>query len=254
MKKLFKKIKEGNPALYYCGLAHFALFVLLIIVSQFDDRQLLGINLWIKPIKFALSISIYCLTWAFLLQYLHFGRAKKYYANFTVFAVSFEMLCIASQAARGQMSHFNVSGAYNSTLFALMGVVIVLQTLYASYMGILFFKTKAGQIPVSLLWSIRLGITMACIFTFEGGLMAARLSHTVGAKDGTKGLPLVNWSRVAGDLRIAHFAGMHALQIIPLFALLISPHNKRPTLSFAAIYFLIVSALFYEAILGHPLL
>ncbi len=253
MKKLFKKIKEGNTALYYCGLAHFALFILLIIVSQFDHRQLLGINLWIKPIKFAISISIYSLTWALFLGYLPFERAKKRYANFAVFALSFEMISIASQAARGQMSHFNVSGTYNSTLFMLMGIVIVLQTLYALYMGILFFKTKAGQISDSLLWGIRLGITMACVFALEGGVMAARMSHTVGAKDGTKGLPLVNWSRVAGDLRIAHFVGLHALQIIPLFALLVSRHNKRATIGFAAVYFLIVSVLFYGAILGHPL-
>jgi hypothetical protein len=253
VKKLLKKIKQGNASLYYCGLAHFSLFLLLIIVSQFDHRQLLGVNLWIKPIKFALSISIYCLTWSLFLQYLPLEKAKNRFANFTVFALSFEMVCIASQAGRGQMSHYNVSGTYNFIVFNLMGVFIVMQTIYAFYMGILFFKTKISQIPASLLWGIRLGIITACIFALEGGVMAVRLSHTVGAKDGTMGLPLVNWSRVAGDLRIAHFAGLHSLQIIPLFALLISPNNKKVTITFAVLYFIFISALFYEAALGHSL-
>ena len=42
--------------------------------------------------------------------------------------------------------------------------------------------------------------------------------HTIGAPDGTPGLPLVNWSRTHGDLRIPHFFGLHGLQAIPLLA------------------------------------
>jgi hypothetical protein len=238
MKTLLLNIRRLSPALYYCGIAHLILFGLLLIAQQFDHRQLMGIDLWIKPAKFAISIAIYSLTWPLLLQYFPFEQVKKRYVNFTVFALSFEMLCIASQAARGQLSHFNIHGTYNMVVFSLMGIIISLQTLFALYIGLLFFKVKAGEISDSVLWGIRLGILMAGLFAFEGGYMAARLSHTVGAADGGAGLPVVNWSTVAGDLRIAHFMGLHALQVLPLFALLLSRRNTGATFVFSAFYFL----------------
>lgn len=253
MKTLFSRIKTISPPLYYCALGHLALFILMLIIAQFDHRQLMGINLWTKPIKFAISITIYCLTWPLLLQYLPYERLKRRFVNFTVFAMSFEMLAIATQAARGQLSHYNTSGAYNALLFRAMGIVIVSQTLFALYMGIKFFKVKAIQLTPALLWAIRLGIIMACIFALEGGLMASRLAHTVGAADGGPGLPLLNWSRIAGDLRIAHFMGLHALQIVPMFVVFSGVRSTRPAIIFASVYFVLVSLLFYNAMLGRPL-
>jgi len=253
MKTFFVRIKTISPLLYYCALGHLVLFILMLIIAQFDYRQLMGINLWTKPIKFAISIAIYCLTWPLLLQYLPYEQLKRRFANFTVFAMSFEMLAIATQAARGQLSHYNTLGTYNALVFSTMGIVIVSQTLFALYIGIKFFKVKAVQLTPALLWAIRLGIIMACIFALEGGVMASRLAHTVGAADGGPGLPLFNWSRIAGDLRIAHFMGLHALQIVPLFAVFSGIKSARPSVIFALIYFVLVSLLFYNAMLGRPL-
>lgn len=253
MRALFNRIKASSVVLYYCGLAHLSLFIVLIIVSQFDDRQLLGINLWVKPIKFALSIGIYCLTWPLLLQYFPFERLKRRFARSTAFAMSFEMAAIASQAARGVLSHYNHSSPYNLLIFQLMGIVIVSQILFALFIGIRFFKVKPVQITPALLWAIRLGILMACFFALEGGIMAAKMAHTVGFADGSPGLPLLNWSRTAGDLRIAHFVGMHALQAIPLFVFLSKVERARPAVLFAFFYFSIVMLLLVNAFLGRPL-
>jgi hypothetical protein len=154
MKALFIKIKSNSPILYYCGLAHLLLLVLMIGIAQFDHRQVLGISLWVKPIKFAISIALYCLTWPLLLQYLPFQKLKRRFANFTVFAMVFEMVAIGGQAARGELSHYNVSTTGNALIFSLMGVVIASRTVFSLWIGIRFFKVKAVDLTPALLWSI----------------------------------------------------------------------------------------------------
>ncbi|KJV10327.1 hypothetical protein VZ95_05735 [Elstera litoralis] len=52
--------------------------------------------------------------------------------------------------------------------------------------------------------------------------MGGQPGHWVGgiASD-AGGLPIVGWARDGGDLRVAHFFGLHLMQALPLLALLL---------------------------------
>lgn len=86
----------------------------------------------------------------------------------------------------------------------------------------------------------------------QGLAMGARLRHTVGAPDGTAGLPVVNWSKTHGDLRIAHFLGMHALQVLPLLGHFLLKSVLFISLA-ALVYAALTAFIFIQALQGKPL-
>lgn len=254
MKTLFNLIRQHQSAtrlLFYCGVIHLLLALFFLVLLPFEYRVLSGINLWIKPFKFAVSIAIYSLSWVVLLPYIEGEKIKKYFVRFTVFALSFEMLCVATQAARGELSHFNQSGTYNIVLYALMGIVIVLQTVFSLALSTRFFKPLSSALPQAMVWAIRLGLLISIFFAFQGGFIGQRMAHTVGAPDGGAGIWFFNWSIRHGDLRIAHFFGLHALQLLPAFAWIFKIKNKAPVILFGLVYFVSVCLLFYHALLGN---
>jgi len=157
------------------------------------------------------------------------------------------------QAIRNTTSHFNGTSVFNVIVFNIMGVLIMIFTVVVILVCISFFKQKQFSIPQAYVWGIRLGLLFFIIFSLEGGVMVGLLRHTVGAADGGAGLPVVNWSREHGDLRIAHFLGLHSLQLLPLFGNYISG-SKKQTILFSAAYFVLCTALFLQAINGIPLL
>jgi hypothetical protein len=249
-----------NPPLIITGWIHWVLLAVLIVVAQFDSRTILGINPWIKPMKFSVSIAIYVWTLAWYLRYLEeFKRPVRIVSWGVAISMLAEIFCITVQSARGTTSHYNVATPLDAELFGTMGVMIVVNTLLVAWTLVLFC-TARPRIPRAYLWGIRLGLALFLLAGAEGGVMIGHQAHTVGAADGGPGLPLVNWSTQHGDLRIAHFIGMHALQILPLAGYLLSrsrwPESAqvRAIAAFGLLYFGLMAFLFWLAWQSRPLI
>ncbi|HYO83977.1 MAG TPA: hypothetical protein VES20_21415 [Bryobacteraceae bacterium] len=199
-----------------------------------DSRIITGAPAWLKPLKFALSTTVYSLTLAWMFSHLpNWPRVRRGVGWTTALVFVLEVAIIDAQAWRGTTSHFNMSTPLNAALFVVMGAAILLQTLVSITVAVALWRQRFAD--ESLGWAMRLGMTLTIIGALTGPLMtrptAAQLAevrasgrmtaagaHTVGGVDGGPGLPVTGWSRQHGDLRIPHFIGLHAIQALALVA------------------------------------
>ena len=253
MKHFLSKLKKRNGLLYWYGWFCFLGALACLIMTQVSSTMVLGINAYIKPMKFFLSIALFCWTMGWYMEYLKERGKVRVYSWMVVLAMCYELFVITWQAANGRLSHFNISTPLYRMLFVGMGAAISLLVGWTGYIGYLFFRQKSFSVPMPYVWGIRLGIILFVVFSFEGGLMASHLAHTVGAPDGGPGIVLFNWSRDHGDLRIAHFIGVHALQALPIFGYY-STKSNRVVQVVTVLYFAMTVLLFLQAIRGLPLI
>lgn len=251
MQSFIEQLQQKNPVLFYFGILMFFGAITTTLLYFTTKTEVLGVNAFLKPTKFFVSVGIFCWTMAFYMQHLQAQNQVTIYNWVLVITLGFEMFAITMQAAKGKMSHFNISSATDGLIFTLMGIMITIAMLWTAFIGYLFFAQKEFAADMNLIWGIRLGIVISVIFAFEGGVMAAMLRHTVGNIDGGPGLPVVNWSKQHGDLRVAHFLGLHALQIIPITAVVVAK-NVQQVVIMAVVYFIIISLTLIQAFLGKP--
>ncbi len=252
MLTFFQQLAYRNEALYIFGMGNLASALLYILFAALLKTKILGVNAWIKPLKFALSIGIFSLTMAWFTYELHLPATINLYNWAVIVLLGFENCYIGVQAARGQLSHFNQSSPFYAFMFVLMGLAAALTTLYTGYIGLLFITTDFPHLPAYYLLAIRLGILLFVVFSFQGGAMGARLRHTIGGEDGGPGLPLLNWSTKYGDLRIAHFIGMHALQVLPLLSFYVFKNTVITAIA-GLLYGLLAMYTLVRALKGKPL-
>jgi hypothetical protein len=213
-----------NKVLFWLGGTHLFLFIALLIYSCFNDVRVLGINAMIKPMKFALSIWMYSWTMGLILNYVEDVRKVKAYSWVAVVCMGFEQVAITMQAIKGELSHFNQSSTFGIVLFSIMGIFILVITLWTAYMAYIFIKQKTYELQPAIVLSLKMALIYFVIFSLYGGYISSLQGHTVGAIDGSKGIWLLNWSKGFGDLRIAHFFGIHSLQLIPLVAIALTKY------------------------------
>jgi hypothetical protein len=251
MLTFLEEIRNRNEILFWFGTVCFVFVLVCLFLMRATDIRVMGINAWIKPLKFSLSTVFYCGAMAWYMHYLPDSGFVKPFSWAIVWLLGFEIVYIAIQAGRGELSHFNLSSGFYSAMYSMMALAATLVTIGTAYIGILFFTGSFPDLPNLYLWSIRLGIFIFVIFSFEGFVMGSKLTHTIGGPDGGSGIPFLNWSTKFGDPRIAHFVGMHALQVLPLLGFYV--FRSVPSVCIVAILYGLLSVqLLLQALAGKP--
>lgn len=243
---------ERDPVLGYFALANFTLAGILLPASVLNRKKVTGLNSLYKPIKFALSIGILCATMGWYSADLEPGVYLDAYRWSTVGLMGFEIFYITVMGISGFRSHYNLNSPLTGALYGLMGLAAAITTLWTGYICSLFLFQDLPHLPMYYRQSIAIGGVLFMVFGLQGFAMGSRLRHTVGAEDGGKGLPFLNWSRTHGDLRVAHFFGMHALQGVPLASFFLLKDSSL-TLATGAVYGLLVLWTLVRALRAKPL-
>ena len=260
MKSTVVELYDRNRPLFAVAVANLLLAVDFTGLMAVDGRTLLGRNVWTKPWKFATSIAVFTATMGWILPSLSLTDRVETIATYTIGgAMAIEIVLISTQAARGVASHFNTSTALDSTIFMIMGITITISSVAVAYVLWRVIRNPPALAP-AYLWGLILGMFVFVLASFQGWLMIAQGGHGVGAPGDGPGLPLLNWSLTGGDLRIAHFVGLHALQILPLtgyYAERRGRGSSRQALGILSVvggvYVLLTVAVFVQALRGTPL-
>ena len=263
-----------HPPLAAVGLLMLGVFAASVAAMAVDSATILGAPRWLKPAKFAMSSAVYALTLAWIFTYLpQWPRLTRRVGWITAIVLVLEVGIIDLQAARGITSHFNAATVLDAALFSTMGLAILVLWIAAIALTVALFRQPFADGAFGA--ALRVGMLLTVIGQATGGLMTAptraqleaarsnglRVSgaHTVGAPDGGPGLPLTGWSREHGDLRVPHFLGMHAVQILPALAWLLTPiasiaSRRRILIAAGAGYAALFAVLLIQALHGHPLI
>lgn len=246
-------LKNSNENLFIYGCICIIATVLCFILSKYNSVEVSGINAWIKPLKFFLSIAIFAFTMAVYVSFLSNQKQVNRYVWSFIICFSIEVLLITFQASRGKKSHFNAETPLDNMIYAFMGIAIFAIVIHTFYITTLFFTQKEFSIAPEIVLGIQLSFIMMIVFALEGFVMIPFYSHSIGGKDNSTGFPIINWSKNFGDLRVAHFFGIHALQIIPLFSHLFAK-TKKEVIIIGSLYFVFVTFTLIQALQGKPLI
>lgn len=253
---VISELRHRDPFLFWIGAANLLALVVCALLSIGDQRLVLGINVWIKPMKFLVSIAMFVWTVAWFMPETTSPGVRVVVSRIIGLTMTIENICIIGQAFRGTTSHYNNDTPFDAMVFSLMGFAIMINTVaMAVFLFILRRDTPAHR--AGYLWGIRIGVVIFLLASAQGGLLVANQAHSVGGPDGGPGLPFVNWSTEFGDLRIAHFVGLHALQVLPLFGFLLDKFRmpgRNLVVAVSILWLAVMGGVLWIALQGRPLI
>lgn len=255
---------EWEPRLTAAAIAMLLLAVPTALAYAVDPRLFNGDNVWLKPLKFEISVAIYLFSFALILPLTGEAFQRSRLGRFTVRPViallTFEIVYIAWRASRAEASHYNEASALAIVLYAAMGIAAVLFTAASGILAYGLARQDAAPLPPALRRSLILGLGLTAVLGILSGVALSQAGgHTVGTPlPSAPVIPFFGWSLTVGDLRLGHFLALHAMQILPAFALLASLLGRatapRIVDAFALAYACVTAAALIAALNARPLL
>lgn len=264
---MIAELRARDPLLFWTGTLLLLGLVVVTLLSIGDQRLILGLNPWIKPMKFLISIALFLWSIAWFMPETAADAVKRALVRWTIAgAMVIEIVLITMQAARGTTSHFNAQTPFDLAVFNVMGAAITVSSI-AVMLFLWMVRRDTPSRRAGYLWGIRIGVAVFILASvLPGFMMVANNAHSYPGPDGGAGLPFVNWSVEFGDLRVAHFFGMHALQALPLLGFLLDrtiganqpsalvPSARNVVIAVGILWFVVTGALLGIALLGRPVM
>jgi Terpene cyclase DEP1 len=198
-----------------------------LIAIVVDHRRLMDENIWAKPTKFAVSIGLNGLSTLWLLRRLPDRRRHRVTAGLLAVFLLAEQVLISVQAYRGVRSHFNTTTPFDSALFRAMGGFVVCAWVCLFVLALAAMRTPQTDMLARSVTS--LGPWIVVVGSSVGFVMVAINRHSIGGSDGGPMVPFLGWNSTIGDLRPAHFVGLHALQVLIVVAFVCGRVGMAPS-------------------------
>lgn len=214
----WRELQAREPALARFGLLLFVLAIPAALALGLDPRELRGVPVWAKPLKFLVSVGVFAWTAAWFAGGLSTAQRRSRLWRATVAVLiatgAGEIAYIAVMAALGQASHYNATSVWHARAYVAMGAGAMALTATQLVLAALLWRGRralpAAERPG------RQAVVVGLVLTFALGAGVGALLSGIQPPAGA-GLPPFGW-HPSGDLRPAHFLGLHAQQLLPLAA------------------------------------
>jgi hypothetical protein len=251
--QVLRDVLAGSRPLAVNALVMLLCFLVCSVLQVIDHREFNGANVWMKPAKFFFSLAVHFATIGWALSYatdeIKQSRLVTWTSRAMIVSAWYELLYISFRAARGEASHFNIGTLANAVLYDLMALGAVVLVVGAALIGWVIWRRG----PRSL-WTdaIALGFGLGAVLALVVGFtLGGNSGHWIGGDmtDAT-GLPIFKWSTTGGDLRVSHFIGLHAMQLVPFAAM----NGRRSVVYGVSLAITVLTVLTYvQAMMGVPL-
>ena len=214
----WQSLSWASKFLVSYGLIMLLALVFCYVWSLSDHRLIREVGVWVKPMKFMLSTALFALTTVWVLKVAHSDLDQMpvypWIVALLVLTSLFEVVYISHQASQGSASHYNVSDPFHAFMFGVMAVAAVGLTFSQAWLAWeIWQEQKGADLRVETLGVI-LGLTMTFVLSTISGFMLGGNQPPSG-----QGIPIVGW-HLYKDIRPAHFLGVHAQQLIPMWGLI----------------------------------